>query len=99
MDSSSGTAPAATVSQQASVAGTHAATGTVPPVGHVGVLNAQPGSQVNSCSLCLQKTHLVIDCLIINSQLTGGVKVIERSEAVRVLVLPTIQVSAWILFL
>ncbi|MCP4698303.1 MAG: hypothetical protein GY862_15830, partial [Gammaproteobacteria bacterium] len=39
MDSSSGTAPAATVSRQASVAGTYAEMGTVPPAAQISVLD------------------------------------------------------------
>ncbi len=68
----------------------------MPLTGNVSVLNAQQGGPVNSCSLCLGKTHLVIDCPTINSQLTSHVEVIERPDAVPGMVLNMIQEPALI---
>ncbi len=82
MDSTGQAAPAATSGQPAMVAG--ASTATLPALlaANVTVLNAQQGGPVNSCSLCLETTHLVIDCPIVNPQLTGHVEVIEHPESV-----------------
>ncbi len=66
IDSTSQIALAATTGQQATVAGAQTAAPPAPPAGHVGILNMQQGGPVNSCSLCLETTHLVIDCPTIN---------------------------------
>ncbi len=87
------TALAAATGQQATVGGTHTATGSVPPTGNVAILNAQQGGPVNSCLLCLETTHLVIDCPAVNPQLTGHVEVIEHLEAVLGMVPSMIQES------
>ncbi len=88
------TGPAVTTGQQATATGTQTTTGPTPPTGNVSVLNAQQGGLTNSCSLCQATTHLVIDCLTINPQLTGHLDVIEHPEAIPGMVLNMIQESA-----
>ncbi len=76
------------------VTGTLPAAGPTLPTGNVSVLNVQQGGPTNSCSLCHETTHLVIDCPTINPQLTGHLDVIEHPEAVPGMVLSMIQESA-----
>ncbi len=80
--------------QQASVAGAQTATLSTPPAATVTVLNAQQGGPINSCLLCLETTHLVINCSTINPQLTGHVDVLEHPESVPGMVTNVIQEPA-----
>ncbi len=94
MNSTDPATPAATLGQQASVAGASTVTPPAPPAANITVLNAQQGGPVNSCSICLEKTHLVIDCPNVKSQLTGHVDVIEHPESVPGMVTNMIHESA-----
>ncbi len=94
MDSTGQTAPAVATGQPATVAGALTATLPAPLAANVTVLNAQQGGPVNSCLLCLETTHLVIDCPTINPQLTGHVEVIEHPESVPGMVTNMIHESA-----
>ncbi|MCP4546782.1 MAG: hypothetical protein GY835_10005, partial [bacterium] len=81
-DSRNQAAPAATTGQQASVAGASNTTPPAPPAASVSALDLQQGGPVNSCSICFDTTHLVINCPAVNPQLTGHVDVLEHPDSV-----------------
>ncbi|MCP4542365.1 MAG: hypothetical protein GY832_35025, partial [Chloroflexi bacterium] len=93
-DSMTRAAPATTTSLQAPVAGASNATSSALPTAGVIALDLQQGEPVNSWSLRLDTTQLVIDCPAATPQSTGHVDVLEHPDSVPGMVKKMIQEAA-----